>query len=413
MTVSRAFIFFLPFLFFAASCGEENVNLISDGFITPDQDTTLTLTSVVIAENFRNDSVLTFTSLLGRQPLPDGRLFQATTYLKFSSRFDENNDGEIDSLGDAVSVSLLLERTSTDSTFSTSKSVAFDIRRASTQWRSGDVYSRTTFVLNEVLATNIALPIGVATSQRIALPKFYADSIIAEVKRYRSIETLDSPIDSLIRYTAQSLAFTPTNSADTLASLLPFNPKLEITYNAVFDNGLIERRIVQMNLQDQSYTVQTSPDAVSNDALYFTSSTGDWTKLEFSSFSFPRNARLISAQLLLVRDTLFVPRSSADIFTQVQSRFQFSISVLNAVGNKNSDYGSATAILSDSTAIEIHRANVTAILQRAISLGEKVTFVLSPSPNRDVGFAQSWRVFGSNESDVSRRPRLVITYFKN
>lgn len=399
MTVSRLFVATLTVGLLMASCGDENVDLITDNrdFISPNEIQTDTL-FLEVGENFRNDFVNTRGALLGRTTLADGREFRATPALRFVPVDDTG-------LTRAISARLRLRFFVDERAKSSTKTVSFQVRRVqnpprwdSTQWRADSVFSRTPFVYAEALSPVITMRVSDTSERVIDLPVAYAERVIESAKR-GSLFLRDTA--------ATTLALVLTNG-DSIANVSLTRTQLELAYDKRTATT-IERVNRFFNVLESVYSVQTTPDALPSDALYLASSTGDWARLKFPRLRLSPRAQLVSAQLLLVRDTLF-SFSPDTLRAGILQENQLAIAVDTLQPGVSGGYRPIPFGYVSAREIHRYRANLTDLYQRAVSRGEDISLLLRPLLLQ--GSTVSVRIFGKDDPNPARRPRLILSYFK-
>ncbi|MCS6988358.1 MAG: hypothetical protein NZM06_02465 [Chloroherpetonaceae bacterium] len=399
MTFSRPLVASLVLWLLFSSCGDENVDLITDNrdFISPNEIQTDTL-FLEVGENFRYDFVNTRGALLGRATLADGREFRATPVLRFVPVSDT---GLIRALSARLRLRFFVDERAKFST----KTVSFQLRRVenpprwdSTQWRADSVFSRTSFHFAEALSPVITMRVSDTSERVVDLPFAYAQRVIESAKRG----------SAFLRDTAATTIALVLTAGDSIANVSLTRTQLELAYDKRTPTT-IERVSRFFDVLESVYAVQTTPDALPNDALYLASSTGDWARLKFPRLSLSPRTQLVSAQLLLVRDTLFSFAPDTTRAT-IDQENQLVVAVDTLQTSVGGAYRPVSFGYVNEREIHRYRANLTETYQRAISRGDDIALLLRPLLLQ--GSTVSFRVFGKNDPNPARRPRLIVSYFK-
>ncbi len=399
MNLTRFLFSLLALCLFLSACGDENVDLITDNrdFISPNE---IQIDTLFLDEgtNFRNDFVNTRGALLGRTTLADGREFRATTILRFVPVTDT---GLVRALSARLRFRFFVDARAKSST----KSITFDIRRVenpprwdSTQWRADSVFSRTPFTFAESLSPSFTMLVSDTTERVIDLPFAFAERIIESAKRG----------SSFLRDTAATTIAFVLSTGDSIANISLTRTQLELTYDKRTPTT-VERVNQFFDVLESVYTVQTTPDALPNDALYLASSTGDWARLKFPRLQLSTRTQLISANLILVRDTLF-SFSPDTARTTIDQENQLVIIVDTLQPGISSGYRPIPFGYVGERDIHRYRANLTETYQRAIARGEPIEFLLRPLLLQ--GSTVAFRIYGKDDPVPERRPRLILSYFR-
>ncbi len=382
-----------------SACGDEDVDLITSNhdFISPNEIQTDTL-FLVESINFRSDFVNTRGALLGRTMLADGREFRANTILRF---VPVNDTGLVRAISARLRFHFFVSERAKFST----KTVTFDIRRVhnpprwdSTQWRADSVFSRTPFTFAESLSPMFTLAVSDTNEHVVDLPFAYAERIIESAKRG----------STFLRDTAATTIAFVLSTGDSIANVSLTRTRLELTYDKRTATT-IERVTQFFDVLESVYTVQTTPDALPNDALYLTSSTGDWARLKFPRPALSKRTQLLSAKLMLVRDTLFsfTPDTTRTIIDQENQLLVVVDTLQPGIG---SGYRPVSFGYVGEREIHRYRATLTETYQRAISRGEDIELLLRPLLLQ--GSTVSFRLYGKDDPVPERRPYLILSYFK-
>lgn len=399
MNLTRFFFAWLSLCLFLLGCGDEDVDLITNNrdFISPNEIQTDTL-FLDEGTNFRNEFVNTRGALFGRTTLADGREFRTNAMLRFVPVSDT---GLVRALSARLRFRLFVDARTKSST----KTVTFDIRRVenpprwdSTQWRADSVFSRTPFTFAESLSPTITMQVSDTTERIIDLPFSYAERIIESAKRG----------SSFLRDTAATTLAFVISSGDSIANVSLTRTQLELTYDKRTATT-IERVNQFFDVLESVYTVQTTPDALPNDALYLASSTGDWARLKFPRLQLSTRTQLISAKLILVRDTLFsfTPDTARATIDQENQLVVIADTLQSGL---SSGYRPIPFGYVNERETHRYRATLTDTYQRAISRGESIELLLRPLLLQ--GSTVSFRIYGKSDSVPERRPRLILSYFK-
>lgn len=395
----RTSVSLLAVCFFLFACGDTEVELITNNrdFISLNEIQTDTL-FLDESTNFRNEFINTRGALLGRTTLADGREFRATTVLRFVPVSDT---GLVRALSARLRFRLFVDPRAKSST----KTITFDIRRVenpprwdSTQWRADSVFSRTPFTFAESLSPTITMRVSDTTERIIDLPLTYAERIIESAKRG----------STFLRDTAATtLAFVLSNG-DSIATVSLTHTRLELTYDKRTATT-IERVNQFFDVLESVYTVQTTPDRPPNDALYLTSSTGDWARLKFPRMPLSANTQLVSVKLIVVRDTLFsfTPDTTRATIDQENQLVVIVDTMQSGVSNAYSPIPFGYVNPRD---IHRYRADLTDTYQRALSRGESIDLLLRPLLLQ--GSTVSFRIYGKDDPLPERRPCLIVSYLK-
>ncbi len=399
MPFTRFFIACLATGFLLSACGDEDVELISSNrdFISPNEIQTDTL-FLDEGTNFRTEFVNTRGALLGRTTLADGREFRATPVLRFVPVSDT---GLVRALSARLRFRFFVDARAKSST----KTVTFDIRRVenaprwdSTQWRADSVFSRTPFTFAESLSPSFTMQVSDTTERVIDLPFAYAERIIESAKRG----------STFLRDTAATTIAFVLSAGDSIASISLTRTQLELTYDKRTATT-IERVNQFFDVLESVYTVQTTPDALPNDALYLASSTGDWARLKFPRLQLSTRTQLISAKLILVRDTLF-SFSPDTVRATIDQENQLVVIADTLQPGLSQGYRPVPFGYVNEREIHRYRANLTDTYQRAISRGESIDLLLRPLLLQ--GSTVSFRIYGKSDPVPERRPLLILSYFK-
>ncbi len=399
MNLTRFLFSLLALCLLFSACGDENVDLITNNrdFISPNEIQTDTL-FLDEGTNFRNDFVNTRGALLGRTTLADGREFRATPVLRFVPVSDTG-------LVRAISARLRFKFFVDTRAKSSTKTVTFDIRRVenpprwdSTQWRADSVFSRTPFTFAESLSPSFTMLVSDTAERVIDLPFAFAERIIESAKRG----------SAFLRDTAATTIAFVLSTGDSIANISLTRTQLELTYDKRTPTT-VERVNQFFDVLESVYTVQTSPDALPNDALYFASSTGDWARLKFPRLQLSTRTQLVSAKLILVRDTLFsfTPDTARATIDQENQLVVIADTLQAGIG---SGYRSIPFGYVNEREVHRYRANLTETYQRAISRGEDISLLLRPLLLQ--GSTVSFRIYGKDDPLPERRPRLILSYFR-
>jgi hypothetical protein len=399
MNLTRFLFSLLTLGVLVAACGDENVDLITSNrdFISPNEIQTDTL-FLEEGTNVRTDFVNTRGALLGRTTLADGREFRANTIMRFVPVSDTG-------LVRAIAARLRFRFFVSDRAKSSTKTVTFDIRRVnnpprwdSTQWRADSVFSRTPFTFAESLSPNFTIAVSDTTERVLDLPFAYAERIIESAKRG----------STFLRDTAATTIAFVLSTGDSIANISLTRTHLELTYDKRTATT-IERVTKFFDVLESVYTVQTTPDALPNDALYLASSTGDWVRLKFPRLSLSPRTQLVSAQLVLVRDTVFSFSPDTTRAT-VDQENQLVVIADTLQPGISSGYRPISFGYVGEREIHRYRATLTDTYQRAISRGENIQLLLRPLLLQ--GSTVSLRIYGKDDPVPERRPRLILSYFK-
>jgi hypothetical protein len=399
MNLTRFFFSWLLLCLFLSACGDENVDLITSNsdFISPNEIQTDTL-FLDEGTNFRSDFVNTRGALVGRTTLADGREFRANTILRFVPISDTG-------LVRAISARLRFRFFVSDRAKSSTKTVTFDIRRVenaprwdSTQWRADSVFSRTPFTFAENLSPTFTMAVSDTAERIIDLPFAYAERIIESAKRG----------STFLRDTAATTIAFVLSTGDSIANVSLTRTQLELTYDKRTATT-IERVTQFFDVLESVYTVQTTPDALPSDAIYLASSTGDWARLKFPRLQLSTRTQLVSAKLILVRDTLFsfTPDTARATVDQENQLVVIADTLQPGIG---SGYRPISFGYVGEREIHRYRATLTETYQRAISRGENIQLLLRPLLLQ--GSTVSLRIYGKDDPVPERRPRLILSYFK-
>lgn len=399
MNLTRFLFSWLSLCMFVSACGDENVELITSNrdFISPNEIQTDTL-FLDEATNVRNEFVNTRGALFGRTTLADGREFRANTILRFVPVSDT---GLVRALSARLRFRLFVDSRAVSST----KTVTFDIRRVenaprwdSTQWRADSVFSRTPFTFAESLSPTFTMRVGDTTERIVELPFAYAERIIESAKRGSTF---------LSDTAATTIAFVHSNG-DSIANVSLTRTQLELTYDK--RTATTTERVTQLfDIFESVYTVQTTPDALPNDALYLASSTGDWARLKFPRLQLSTRTQLVSAKLILVRDTLFsfTPDTAR---ASVDQENQLVVVVDTLQAGVSGGYRPIPFGYVNERETHRYRATLTETYQRAVSRGESIEILLRPLLLQ--GTTVSLRIYGKDDPATERRPRLILSYFR-
>lgn len=399
MNFTRLVFSFLSLCLFFLGCGDENIELITNNrdFISPNEIQTDTL-FLDEGTNFRNEFVNTRGALFGRTTLADGREFRANTIVRFVPVSDT---GLVRALSARLRFQLFVDSRAKSST----KTVTFDIRRVenvprwdSTQWRADSVFSRTPFTFAEPLSPTFTLTVSDTTERVIDLPFAYAERVIESAKRG----------STFLRDTAATTIAFVISTGDSIANVSLTRTQLELTYDKRTATT-IERVTQFFDILESVYTVQTTPDALPNDALYLASSTGDWARLKFPRLQLPTRTQLVSAKLILMRDTLFsfTPDTARATIDQEN---QLVVVADTLQSGLSSGYRPIPFGYVNERDIHRYRADLTETYQRAISRGESFDLLLRPLLLQ--GSTVAFRIYGKNDPVPERRPFLILSYFK-
>ncbi len=399
MKLTRFLFSWLSLCIFLSACGDENVDLITNNrdFISPNEIQTDTL-FLDEGTNFRSDFVNTRGALLGRTTLADGREFRANTMVRFVPISDTG-------LVRAISARLRFRFFVSDRAKSSTKTVMFDIRRVenaprwdSTQWRADSVFSRTPFTFAESLSPTFTMAVSDTTERVFDLPFAYAERIIESAKRG----------STFLRDTAATTIAFVLSTGDSIANISLTRTQLELTYDKRTATT-IERVTQFFDVLESVYTVQTTPDALPSDALYLASSTGDWARLKFPRLQLSTRTQLVSANLILVRDTLFsfTPDTARATVDQENQLVVIADTLQPGI---SSGYRPIPFGYVNEREIHRYRATLTETYQRAISRGENIELLLRPLLLQ--GSTVSLRIYGKDDPVPERRPRLILSYFK-
>jgi hypothetical protein len=399
MNLTRFLFSLLTLGVLVAACGDENVDLITSNrdFISPNEIQTDTL-FLEDGTNVRTDFVNTRGALLGRTTLADGREFRANTIMRFVPVSDTG-------LVRAIAARLRFRFFVSDRAKSSTKTVTFDIRRVnnpprwdSTQWRADSVFSRTPFTFAESLSPNFTIAVSDTTERVLDLPFAYAERIIESAKRG----------STFLRDTAATTIAFVLSTGDSIANISLTRTQLELTYDKRTATT-IERVTKFFDVLESVYAVQTTPDALPGDALYLTSSTGDWARLKFPRLQLSTRTQLVSAKLILVRDTLFSFTSDTARAT-VDQENQLVVIADTLQPSISSGYRPISFGYVNEREIHRYRATLTETYQRALSRGENIQLLLRPLLLQ--GSTVSLRIYGKDDPVPERRPRLILSYFK-
>ncbi len=399
MNLTRFFASWLSLCLLLSACGDENVDLITNNrdFISPNEIQTDTL-FLDEGTNFRSDFVNTRGALLGRTTLADGREFRATTMVRFVPVSDTG-------LVRAISARLRFRFFVSDRAKSSTKTVTFDIRRVnnpprwdSTQWRADSVFSRTPFTFAESLSPTFTMTVSDTSERVVDLPFAYAERIVESAKRG----------STFLRDTAATTIAFALSTGDSIATISLTRTQLELTYDKRTATT-IERVTQFFDVLESVYTAQTTPDALPNDALYLASSTGDWARLKFPRLQLSTRTQLVSAKLILVRDTLFSFTPDTALAT-VDQENQLVVIADTLQPGISSGYRPIAFGYVGEREIHRYRATLTETYQRAISRGENIELLLRPLLLQ--GSTVSLRIYGKDDPVPERRPRLILSYFK-
>jgi hypothetical protein len=399
MNLTRFLFSLLALCLFLSACGDENVDLITDSrdFISPNEIQTDTL-FLDEGTNFRNDFVNTRGALLGRTTLADGREFRTNAILRFVPVSDT---GLVRALSARLRFRFFVDSRAKSST----KTITFDIRRVdnpprwdSTQWRADSVFSRTPFTFAESLSPSFTMLVSDTAERIVDLPLAFAERIIESAKRG----------STFLRDTAAVTIAFVLSTGDSIANISLTRTQLELTYDKRTPTT-VERVNQFFDVLESVYTVQTTPDALSNDALYLTSSTGDWARLKFPRLQLSTRTQLISAKLILVRDTLF-SFSPDTARATIDQENQLVVIVDTLQSGIGSGYRPIPFGYVGEREIHRYRATLTDTYQRAIARGEPIEFLLRPLLLQ--GSTVAFRIYGKDDPVPERRPRLILSYFK-
>ncbi|MFN3345198.1 MAG: hypothetical protein ACK4XY_00725 [Chloroherpetonaceae bacterium] len=399
MNLTRFLFSLLALCLLFSACGDENVDLITNNrdFISPNEIQTDTL-FLDEGTNFRNDFVNTRGALLGRTTLADGREFRANTILRFVPVTDTG-------LVRAVSARLRFRFFVDARAKSSTKSITFDIRRVenpprwdSTQWRADSVFSRTPFTFAESLSPSFTMLVSDTAERVVDLPFAFAERIIESAKRG----------SSFLRDTAATTIAFVLSTGDSIANISLTRTQLELTYDKRTPTT-VERVNQFFDVLESVYTVQTTPDALPNDALYLASSTGDWARLKFPRLQLSTRTQIISAKLILVRDTLF-SFSPDTARASIDQENQLAIIADTLQPGIGSGYRPIPFGYVGEREIHRYRATLTDTYQRAIARGEPIEFLLRPLLLQ--GSTVAFRIYGKDDPVPERRPRLILSYFR-
>lgn len=343
-----------------SACSDKNADLIGSSggkFISPNQIKTLDAdTSQSIAISFQNFAIDTgvatgYLSRIGKE-VSGGRTLTATTYLKFSGSFPSEA---------LTSAKLVL--TPTGETALTGN-VTVNIYEVDGSWSASGMYSR----------------------KPIALKSTVLGSATVDVQ---STTAIDINLSGLSSSNTNGLAIV-TTSGSVMTTINTGSTKLHLETGA---------STTDLSVSEYAYTIAPATlSAYGSDAIYLQSVTGSRSQLKFDLSQLPRNAQVMNAELVLVRNPPFSPI--------IDTTKLVAVNYGGASLAISSTYSSVTA--SSDANQQKFTANVTKMVQSwAGKPANNNGFILTAASESST--LQAWKFYGSS-APVGQRPRLVVTY---
>lgn len=419
MTVHARSSFLISLLFTGlcfVACSDQRPSLTGNNFLATNGVFALstdTLTAVVTQSNYRFDTLFTSGAgaIVGQVKLP---LLEGSTmpnkvniesYFRFTSSsfvFADTTPTRVDSV--FLRLTQLVD-TARSSSNTASGTLNLGIYPITSGWRDS-VRSIFPLPTGAQLASR-TITVGDAAVTEILLEKSFGDSLVAATKRIagnaanskRSFEDTASANGIAIKVLSAS-------SDSVQAKFNPSFPGVQLRLAALVGT---EVRDVRFDVRRYAYAVvptytQLAPMMNDVNYLYVQSGVGHRARVRFDLSSLPRNAQIVNAELLLIRDTSFSTIGDGkDSLVIGYPNTDDSLKYISTAGSSALNFR-----ISSVSGKSVYGAVVTPFVQE---------WVLRPQNNRGFILAarrelttiELWRFYGQS-AVPGKRPELRITY---